>query len=65
MVVKNWPDDPQLNCTPTIILKDYMKAECFLVEKNYGLIEKVDFFKQLEVDDNKGSQMAILFCWFS
>jgi hypothetical protein len=42
-----------------------MKAECFLVEKNYGLIEKVDFFKQLEVDDNKGSQMAILFCWFS
>ncbi len=52
MVVKNWLDDPWLNCTPTTALKDYMKIECLIVENKYDLMEEVDFFKQLEVDDN-------------
>jgi len=37
---------------PTIALKDYIKTKCFLAEENYDLIEEVDFFEQLEVDDN-------------
>ncbi len=52
MVVKNWLDDPRLNCTPTTTFKDVMKIECLLVEDNYDLIEEADFFKELEVDDN-------------
>jgi hypothetical protein len=52
MVVKNWLDDPQLNCTPIVALKDYMKVECALAKENYDLIEEVDFFQQLEVDDD-------------
>jgi hypothetical protein len=42
----------RLNCTPTTVLKDYIKIECFLAEENYDLIEEADFFEQLEVDDN-------------
>jgi hypothetical protein len=52
MVVKNWPNDPQLNCMPITTLKDYMKTKCALVEENYDLIEEEFFFEQLEVDDN-------------
>ncbi len=52
MVVKNWHDDPQLNCTPIAALKDYMKVECALAEENYDLIEEAIFFQQLEVDDD-------------
>jgi hypothetical protein len=29
-----------------------MKIECLIVENKYDLMEEVDFFKQLEVDDN-------------
>jgi hypothetical protein len=29
-----------------------MKAECVLVEDNYDLNEKADFFEQLEVGDD-------------
>jgi len=52
MVLKKWPNDPWLNYMPIVAFKDYMKVECFLAEENYDLIEEVDFFKQLEVDDN-------------
>jgi hypothetical protein len=34
------------------LLLFYMKVECVLVEDNYDLNEKTDFFQQLEVDDN-------------
>jgi hypothetical protein len=43
MVVKNWLDDPHVNCTPIIALKDYMKVECALIEENYDLTKEVDF----------------------
>jgi hypothetical protein len=52
MVVKNWPNDPWLNYTPTVVFKDYMKVECLLAKENYDLIEEADFLKQLEVNDN-------------
>jgi hypothetical protein len=44
MVVKKWFNDPQLNCTPFIILKYYMKVERALVEESYDLIKEVEFF---------------------
>jgi hypothetical protein len=44
MVVKNWRDELHLNCTPIVILENYMKVEYPLVEKNYGLIE-VGYFE--------------------
>jgi hypothetical protein len=45
MAVKNWPNDPHLNCTSIAILENYMKGEYPLVEENYDLIEKVSYFK--------------------
>jgi hypothetical protein len=33
-------------------LKEYLKEEDFLVEKNYDLLEEVDFFEQLQVDND-------------
>jgi hypothetical protein len=52
MVVKNWPNDSWLNCTPILALQNYMKIEYSLVEENYDLIEEIGFFEQLQVDDN-------------
>jgi hypothetical protein len=49
---KSRVDDPWLNYTPIIALKDYMKVECVLTEENYDLIEEADFFEQLEFDDD-------------
>jgi len=39
-----------LNYTPNANLKDDIKVEVVLVEKNYKLIEKVKYFKKLKVD---------------
>jgi hypothetical protein len=52
MVVKNRLDDSWLNCTPTVVLKDYKKTGCLLAKEMYDLIEKANFFEQLEVDDD-------------
>jgi hypothetical protein len=46
MVVKNKLDNPQLNCTPITILRDYMKIEYILVLNNNNLIKEVEFLKQ-------------------
>jgi hypothetical protein len=42
---KKWPNDPYLNCTPVVVLENYMKVEYLLVEENYDLIEKVEYFE--------------------
>ncbi len=52
LVVKKWVDDLQLNCTPIIALKDYMKVEYSLNKENYNLIKKASFLEQLQIDDN-------------
>ncbi len=52
MVVKNWPNDSWLNCTPILAFQNYMKIEYSLVEENCDLIEKINFFEELQVDDN-------------
>jgi len=35
IVVKNWPNDSCLNCTPNVDIKDYMKANAILAKENY------------------------------
>ncbi len=49
-IVKNWPDDPQMNCAWYKDMKDFMTIETSLAEDNYDLIEKACFFEQLELD---------------
>jgi len=40
---------PQLNYTPSITFKDYMKVECALVEKSYNLIKEADFLNNYKL----------------
>jgi hypothetical protein len=51
-IINNWPNDPHQNCTPYANLKDYLKVEVILVEKNYELIKEVEFFEELQVDED-------------
>jgi len=44
MVVKIWPDESWLNCTPIVAFKNYVKVEYFLTKDNHDLIEKFSFF---------------------
>jgi hypothetical protein len=61
-VVKNWPNDPCHNCKPNANLKEYLKEEDSLAKENYDLREEVDFFEQLQVDND---QFCGLFLWGS
>jgi hypothetical protein len=45
MVVKNWSNDPYLNCTPSHVLENYMIVEYLLVEENYDLIKEASYFE--------------------
>jgi len=40
-LVKNWHDDPCMNCMPNKNMKDYLKAKGSLIYEKYELIEKV------------------------
>ncbi len=51
-IINNWPNDLHLNCTPNVDLKDYSKAEIGLVKDNYELIEKVEYFEELQIDED-------------
>jgi len=51
-VVKNWPNDPHLNCLANVNFKDYIKFEITLVEDNYELIEKSEIFEELKVEND-------------
>ncbi len=37
-IVKNWLDDPRLNCIPNKNVKDYLKVKGSLVDDNNELI---------------------------
>jgi hypothetical protein len=50
-----------LNCTPNANLKDYLKVEVGLVENNYELIEKVEYFEELQVSTIQTIQMTFIF----
>ncbi len=52
IMINNWFDDLCMNCTPNVELKDYLKVEVGLIENNYELIEKVEYFEKLQVDED-------------
>ncbi len=47
-MMKNWLDDSCTNCKPNSDFKQYLKANESLVEENYNLIEKHNFFEELQ-----------------
>lgn len=53
-MVETWFDDPCLNYKLITNLNDYMKIEYDLVENIYDLIEKVEFFNHLQVNNDGG-----------
>jgi len=50
-IVKNWLDDPCVNCIPNKNMKNYLKAKGFLVDDNNELTEKEKYLDKLDVDD--------------
>jgi len=52
IIINNWPHDLHLNCTPNVDLKDYSKVEIGLVKDNYELIEEVEYFEELQIDED-------------
>ncbi len=40
-----------MNCMPNKNMKDYLKANGFLVVDNYELIEEKKYLEKLDVDD--------------
>jgi hypothetical protein len=49
-VVKNWLDDPCLNCSRHMNLTNFLKVEFVLAIDNYDLIEESIYFEKLELD---------------
>jgi hypothetical protein len=41
-----------LDCTSNINLKEYIKVEVILAKKNYELIEKIEYFEKLHIDED-------------
>ncbi len=52
IMVKNWLDDPYLNCSQHKDLTNFLKVEFSLAEDTYDLIEESNYFKQLELDND-------------
>jgi hypothetical protein len=40
IIVKNWPNDPCLNCKKKMNMKEYMKVKVSLADDNYDLIKE-------------------------
>jgi hypothetical protein len=49
-MMKNWYNDPYLNCLQHKDLINVIKVEHLLVEENYYLIEESNYFEQLELN---------------
>jgi hypothetical protein len=49
-VVKNWLDDPCLNCSRHTNLANFLKVEYVLTKDNYDLIEESNYFEKMELD---------------
>jgi hypothetical protein len=49
-MVKNWHDNPHLNCSRHKDLTNFLKLEFVLPQNNYDLIEESNYFEQLELD---------------
>jgi len=51
-MMKNWYNDPCLNCLQHKDFINAMKVEHLFVEENYDLIEESNYFEQLELDND-------------
>jgi hypothetical protein len=51
-VVKNWRDDPRLNCSWHKDFTSFLKVEFVLAKYNYDLIKESNYFEQLVLDKN-------------
>jgi len=49
IIINNQPNDLHMHFTPNAYLKDYLKIKVGLIEDNYELIEKVEYFEELHV----------------
>jgi hypothetical protein len=50
-MVKDWFNDPCYNYKKKVDMKKILKVEASLVGGNYDLIEEVEYFGQLHLDD--------------
>lgn len=51
-MVKNSPIHPHFNCKKKVDFIEYVKAKASLANDNYDLIEKVEYFEELHLDDD-------------
>jgi hypothetical protein len=51
-IINNWINNSHLNCTPNMNLKNYLMAEIDLTKDNYEQIKKVEYFEELQVDED-------------
>ena len=53
MVVKNWPNDPRLDCKATASMKEFMAVETSLTEENYDFIEVAGYFEDFKEEEQQ------------
>ncbi len=51
-MAKNCPIHPHFNCKKKVDFIVYVKAKTSLANDNYDLIEKVEYFEELHLDDD-------------
>jgi hypothetical protein len=51
-MMKNWYNDPRLNCLQHKDLINIMKVEHLFLEENYDLIKESYYFEQLDLDND-------------
>jgi hypothetical protein len=50
IIINDWPNDLHMHFTPNVDLKVYSKTKVGLVEDNYELIKKFEYFEEPQVD---------------
>jgi hypothetical protein len=51
-MVTNFPIHPHFNCKKKVDFIGYVKGKASLADDNYDLIEKVEYFEELHLDDD-------------
>jgi hypothetical protein len=51
-MAKKIPIHPDFNCKKKVDFMEYVKAKASLADANYDLIEKVEYFEELHLDDD-------------
>lgn len=50
-VVRNWPDDPRLDCVPKARLAEFLAEEATLAEENYDVFDGANLFEDILIDE--------------